>query len=168
MATLKNALRIAWENVARKTSPKRKTASVKASAAPKRSSGDTDRAFARAVEAAKGTKLPGIEEGTSYGTPSLTVRGKFLMRAKDADTLVFRCTMEEKAFLMEAEPAIYFETDHYVGWPAVLVRLSAIGSAELAHCVERAWRVQAPKKLKAERANAHPAPAKRKTSSKKK
>jgi hypothetical protein len=156
-ATLKNALRIAWENVALKTSAKRKAASVKKSAAPKRSLGDTDRAFARAVKAAKATKLAGIEEGTSYGTPSLTVRGKFLMRVKDGDTLVFRCTMEEKAFLMEAEPSIYFETDHYVGWPAVLVRLSVVSDAELAHCIERAWRLQAPKKLKAERANASPA-----------
>jgi hypothetical protein len=156
-ATLKNALRIAWENVARKTSAKRRAALLKKSAAPKRSFGDTDRAFARAVKAAKATKLPGIEEGTSYGTPSLTVRSKFLMRVKDPDTLVFRCTMEEKAFLMEAEPSIYFETDHYVGWPAVLVRLSVVSDAELAHCVTRAWRLQAPKKLKAERANASPA-----------
>src|SRR5258708_6072121 len=95
-ATLTNALRIAWENVARKTSAKREAALVKTSAAPKRSLGDTDRPFARAVKAAKATKLPGIEKGTSYGTPSLTVRGKFMMRVKDPDTLVFRCTMEEK------------------------------------------------------------------------
>jgi hypothetical protein len=156
-ATLKSALTMAWQNHAPKTSAKRKAASVKASAAPKGRLGDTDRAFARAVKAAKATKLPGIEESTSYGTPSLTVRGKFMMRVKDADTLVFRCTMEEKAFLMEAEPSIYFETDHYVGWPVVLMRLSEASDAELAHCVERAWRLQAPKKLKAERANASPA-----------
>jgi hypothetical protein len=52
---------------------------------------------------------------------------------------------------------IAFETDHSVGWPAVLVRLSGASGAELAHCVARAWRVQAPKKLKAERADASPA-----------
>jgi len=168
-ATLKSALTMAWQNRAPKSLLRHAADKPSRKPTPARTSSQSlDRAFARARAAAKVTKLDGIEEGTSYGTPSLTVRGKFLMRVKDADTLVFRCTMEEKAFLMEAEPAIYFETEHYVGWPAVLVRLSAISSAELAHCVERAWRLQAPKKLKAERANASPAPAKRKTAPKKK
>jgi hypothetical protein len=120
------------------------------------------RAFRRAVGAAKATGLPGIEQSTSYGTPSLTVRGKFLMRVKDAETLVFRCTMDEKQFLMEAEPSIYVETDHYVGWPAVLVRLAAASDAELAHCITRAWRLQAPKRLRAEQPS-RPAPPQRKS-----
>jgi len=121
-----------------------------------------DHAFARATTAAKATGLPGIEQSTSYGTPSLTLRGKFLMRVKDPDTLVFRCSMDEKRFLMEAEPSIYFETDHYVGWPAVLVRLAAASDTELEHCVTRAWRLQAPKKLRAEQ-QSRPAPSKRKS-----
>ena|SRR6266849_8207656 len=81
----------------------------------------------------------------------MKVRGKFLMRVKDPDTLVFRCTIEEKAMLMEAEPEIYFETDHYKSWPAVLVRLSRTSDSELRHCLERAWRLQAPAKLIAQR-----------------
>ena len=52
---------------------------------------------------------------------------------------------------------ITFETDHSGGWPPVLARLSGASGAELAHCVERAWPVRAPKKLKAEHANARPA-----------
>ena len=48
---------------------------------------------------------------------------------------------------MEAAPEIYFETDHYAGWPAVLARAAAISDAELVHRIERAWRVQAPKNL---------------------
>jgi hypothetical protein len=87
----------------------------------------------------------------------MKVRGKFLMRVKDSDTLVFRCPLEEKEMLMEAAPDIYFETDHYKGWPAVLVRLSRISDAELRHCVERAWRLQAPAKLVAQQA-AKPVP----------
>ena len=117
-----------------------------------------ERAFLRVRKAARATKLPGIEQGTSYGTPSLTAKGKFLMRMKDAGTCAFRCTMEEKAILMEAEPSIYFQTDHYVGWPIVLVRLAAASDAELAHCIARAWRVQAPKKLQA--GHERPAPVK--------
>ena len=108
------------------------------------------RVFARVRKAAKASGLPGIAEATSYGTPSLKVAGKFLMRMKDADTFVFSCTADEKTMLIEAAPALYFETDHYVGYPLVLLRAAA-SDAELVACVTRAWLLQAPKKLKAER-----------------
>jgi hypothetical protein len=75
------------------------------------------------------------------------VRRKFLCRAKDADTLVLTCALEEKELLMAAAPGIYFETDHYRGWPAVLVRLGGISDEELRHRLALAWRMQAPKKL---------------------
>jgi hypothetical protein len=144
-AAVKHALAMAWKNRAPKAALLRYATKTQTAM----SSRNIDHAFARIRKAAKASKLPGIAAGTSYGTPSLNVAGKFLMRVKDADTFAFRCTMEEKAFLMEAEPAIYFETDHYVGWPIVLVRATA-SDAELIHCVARAWRLQAPKRLKAE------------------
>ncbi|MGF1477635.1 MAG: MmcQ/YjbR family DNA-binding protein [Geminicoccaceae bacterium] len=88
--------------------------------------------------------LPELVEGVWYGTPSLKVRRKSPLRMKDADTLVILCPLEDKAMLMEAAPDIYFETDHYKGWPAVLVRLPAISNEELRHRLERAWRAHAP------------------------
>ncbi len=91
--------------------------------------------------------LAGIEEGTSYGTPALKVRRKFLCRVKDADTIVLTCPLDEKELLMSAAPDIYFETDHYRGWPAVLVRLGEISDEELRHRLARAWKTQAPKHL---------------------
>jgi len=118
-----------------------------------------DRVFARVRRAAKAAKLPEIEASTSYGTPALKLRGKFLMRVKDPDTLVFMCPLEEKEMLIAAEPQIYFETDHYKGWPAILVRLSAADDAELRHCLMRAWRLQAPKRLQASLAEQPPAGA---------
>jgi hypothetical protein len=97
-----------------------------------------DRIYRRVVKAANVTKLAGIAQSTWYGTPSLTVKGKSFMRVKEADTFVFRCALEEKEVLMEAAPNIYFETAHYKGWPAVLVRASTVSDAELAQCVARA------------------------------
>jgi hypothetical protein len=44
-------------------------------------------------------------------------------------------------------PGIYYETDHYKGWPAVLVRLSEITDQELAHRLTIAWRDRAGKRL---------------------
>jgi hypothetical protein len=148
---VKNALTLAWQGRA----PKALRAGAgphKVARAPRskrRDSSGFDRVFARVRKAAKATRLPEIAEGTWYGTPALFLRAKALMRIKDADTLVFRCTLEDKALLIEAEPAVYYETDHYVGWGAVLVRAAAASDAELAHCVTRAWRLQAPEQLMA-------------------
>jgi hypothetical protein len=108
-------------------------------------------AFARVVAIAASTGLPEIEAGTSYGTPSLKVRGKFMARMKDADTLVVRCPLEEKAFLMSADPDVFFETDHYKGYDAVLVRLSAADDATIAGRIAQAWRMQAPRRLVTEK-----------------
>ena len=91
--------------------------------------------------------LPGIVESTSYGTPSLHVGRKFLCRVKDPATIVLMCPLEEKEMLVEAAPDVYFETDHYRGWPAILVRVERIAPAELRHRLRRAYLMQAPGKL---------------------
>ena len=61
-----------------------------------------------------GLTLPGVEESISYGTPALKVRNKFLCRMKeDGQTLVIKCAdLDEKEFLLQTEPEIFFETDH--------------------------------------------------------
>ena len=102
-------------------------------------------AFEKLLSAAAG--LPEVVEATSYGTPALMVRRKFLSRVKDADTVVLMCPVEEKEMLVEAAPDVYFETDHYRGWPAILVRIHRIEPAELRHRLRRAFLLQAPKTL---------------------
>jgi hypothetical protein len=108
-------------------------------------SDDLSPAFAKLKAAAEG--LPEVEEGTSYGTPALKVRKKFLCRVKDPDTVVVTCPLEEKELLMEAAPEFYFETNHYKGWPSMLVRVHAVPLEELAMRLRRAWLRQAPKAL---------------------
>jgi hypothetical protein len=104
--------------------------------------------------------LPGMVEASSYGTPALKVGGKLLVRVKDRDTLVLMSTFAEKEMLLEAAPEVYFETDHYKGWPSLLIRLGRIGDDELRHRLETAWQRQAPKRLvkdwPAERRNTRP------------
>ncbi|MFI0844789.1 MmcQ/YjbR family DNA-binding protein [Mesorhizobium sp. IMUNJ 23232] len=90
--------------------------------------------------------LPDVNESTSYGTPSLKIGKKLLSRVKDARTLVIMSPLEEKAALMDAAPDIYFETDHYRDWPAILVHVDAISDAELVHRLECAIRLQAAKR----------------------
>ena len=106
---------------------------------------DLSPAFAKVRKAAAG--LPEVEESTWYGTPALKVGGKGFMRVKDAETLVLLCPLEEKELLIEAAPEVYYETDHYKGWAAILVRVAKITDAELARRLDAAWRLKAPKRL---------------------
>lgn len=102
-------------------------------------------AFSRLKRAAAG--LPEVEESTWFGTPAVKVRGKGFCRVKDPDTVVVMVPLEEKELLLEAAPELYFETDHYRGWPAMLVRIRAIPDDELAHRLRVAWLLKAPKTL---------------------
>ena len=101
--------------------------------------------FRRLVKAAKG--LPEVEESTWFHTPSLKVRGKGFARVKEPGVVVLMATLEDKDLLFASAPDIFFETDHYRGWPAVLVRMSAISDAELKHRMAIAWRLKAPRTL---------------------
>jgi hypothetical protein len=99
-------------------------------------------AFNRLAVIAASLGLDGIEHGISYGTPALKARGKLLVRVKDAETLVFMCPHEEKTMLMQADPAIFYETDHYKGYPAVLLNLRNADDATIAGRIAAAWRMQ--------------------------
>ncbi len=103
----------------------------------------------RAARLAAG--LPEVELSTWYGTPSLKVAGKSFLRVKEPGVLVVMCPLGLKEALMEAEPSLYFETPHYSGWPAMLVRLDAIDDERLRDRIECAWGEKAPKKLVKER-----------------
>ena len=92
--------------------------------------------------------LPGVEEGTSYGTQALRVAGKFFVRLReDGETLVVKVGDDERDLLTAADPATFFITDHYRGYPTVLVRLSNVGPDVLDAVLKDAWRRIAPKKL---------------------
>ena len=92
--------------------------------------------------------LPEMEEGTAYGTPAFRVRKKFLGRLKeDGETLVIRIGFDERDILMAANPETYYITDHYLGYPAVLVRLATVDPDDLRDLLEQSWREVAPKKV---------------------
>lgn len=115
---------------------------------------DLDHTFRRIEQLARARDLPEVTRSTSYRTPALKVRNKSFVRLKDAATLVLLCPTEQKTLLMEISPDIYFETDHYVGYPAVLIQLAVISDEELSLRLEDAWRFKAPKTLAAQRPTA--------------
>ena len=98
---------------------------------------------------ALGLELPEVGEGVWYRTPSLTVRGKSFVRLKeDGASVVFLLhEVDEQEFLVESQPQVYFITDHYRGYPAVLARLVKLKPAECRVRLEQAWRRKAPRTL---------------------
>jgi hypothetical protein len=53
----------------------------------------------------------------------------------------------DKDFLLGHDPEKFFTEPHYNGFPAVLVRLTAITARELRPLLVEAWRSQAPREL---------------------
>lgn len=96
--------------------------------------------------------LPGVEESTSYGTPSLKVKGKIMsrLRTEAEGALALRCDFLDRQILLQSAPRTFFVTDHYLNYPMVLVRLTRVRKRELPDLIERAWRMVAPPKLVAE------------------
>jgi hypothetical protein len=95
---------------------------------------------------ATGLALPGVVIGTSYGKPALLLRGRMLAAttAPDRASFVLHVALIEKEVLIETDPATFWETDHYRGWPAVLVRYGTDAHARIAQLLERAWWDRAP------------------------
>ena len=119
--------------------------------------------FDKVRRAAAHAGLPELEETTWYRTPSLAVRGRSFTRLKDDETLVVLCDPAEKDALMAAAPDLYYQTDHYRGYGAMLVRLGPIDIPALAARLTAAWRLKAPKRLLAafDAAGADPATSQR-------
>ncbi|MGC2831734.1 MAG: MmcQ/YjbR family DNA-binding protein [Candidatus Acidiferrum sp.] len=78
-----------------------------------------------------GLALPDVEEGTAYGAPALKVRGKLLAcvpthRSAEPGSLAVRIGFDDRAELLAAAPDVYYVTNHYLNYTAVLVRLSRL------------------------------------------
>ena len=63
-----------------------------------------------------------------------------------------------KEALLADDPAVFFTTPHFDGYPAVCVRLERIAVDELDELVIEAWLARAPKRLAKEYADGHLSP----------
>lgn len=116
-----------------------------------------------------GVRLPEAVEGGDPERVGLSVRGKgfawTLMERPEPRTdrpepkapkapkepvlgvLAIRCTAADKEMLLAADPDKFFTTDHYRGFPAILVRLDRVGADELWELLVEGWRCQVPKRM---------------------
>ena len=95
--------------------------------------------------------LPGVELSTSYGTPSIKVKGKIMarLRSESEGGLAIRCDFVDRQMLLQAAPETFYVTDHYVNYPMILVNLDTVRRDALPDVIERAWRLVAPPRLQA-------------------
>jgi hypothetical protein len=92
-----------------------------------------------------GLALPGVEKSTTFGTPSLKVRGRLLAcralhRSAEPGSLVLAVDIAQRDDLIAADPDVYYVTDHYVDYATVLVRLSRIHHDALRDLMQMGWR----------------------------
>jgi hypothetical protein len=78
-----------------------------------------------------GRTLPGVELATSWGSPTLKVRGRMFVcmashKSAEPNTLVVMMDFVDRDALIAEDPDTYYLKDHYVGYPCVLVRLSRV------------------------------------------
>jgi hypothetical protein len=107
--------------------------------------------------------LPEATEQPMHGLPSWRVRKKLFvwerpLRKSDLEALgeaapdgpILGARVEHllaKEALLADDPAIYFTTPHFDGYPSVLVRLERIAVDELEELTIEAWLARAPKRL---------------------
>jgi hypothetical protein len=85
--------------------------------------------------------------GKQFAWTYLERTGKSRRRLPRPAVLAVRCAAEAKDVLLASAPDKFFTTDHYNGFPAILVRLNKIDEDELRELLTAAWKSQAPRRL---------------------
>jgi hypothetical protein len=92
-----------------------------------------------------GLTLPDVEEGTAYGVPALKVHGKLLAclpvnPSAEPGSIVVRVDFDDRAELLAAAPDVYYITEHYANYNAVLVRLARVNPGVLRDLLGMAYK----------------------------
>jgi hypothetical protein len=92
-----------------------------------------------------GRRLPDVEVTTTWGQPTLKVRGKMFVcmaanKSAEPNTLVVMMDFADRDALIEEDPDTYYLKDHYLNYPCVLVRLSHVRADALRDLIAGAHR----------------------------
>ena len=93
--------------------------------------------------------LGGTELATSYGKPAVKVNGRaFLFTGREPEcSFGLSLDLDTIEMLKETDPETYWQTPHYEGWPAVLVRFAGTDPERVCAMIEhsRDWNAARPK-----------------------
>ncbi len=93
--------------------------------------------------------LPDTVEGSHYGDRAVKVASNgraFIAPGREADSFCLLIDLDTVEMLKETDPDTFYQTAHYVGWPAVLVRFATDDPARVRAMIERARNQAATKK----------------------
>lgn len=91
--------------------------------------------------------LPDTEETMSWDARSFKVNGKVILFWNPKwDCPVFKVPIEERDFLIEADPDCFFTTDHHRPHALVLGRPERVDPGWARANIERVWRAQVKKR----------------------
>jgi hypothetical protein len=81
--------------------------------------------------------VQGTAEGPYFGKPSVFYAGSFVGRVHDKeDAVALRVgSIEMRDVMLEAEPDLFYITDHYKPWPMLLARLTLLNTKTLGELV---------------------------------
>jgi hypothetical protein len=95
--------------------------------------------------------LPDTELSTSYGKPAVKVvsNGRaFLYIGREGETSFgIAIDLDTVEMLKETDPDTFWQTPHYEGWPAVLIRFGSADPERVRAMIERSrdWTAAMPK-----------------------
>jgi hypothetical protein len=92
--------------------------------------------------------LPGTELSTSYGKPAVKANGRAFLYTGHEDKTSFGIAIDVDTveMLMETDPDTFWQTPHYEGWPAVLIRFDSADPERVRAMIERSreWTAAKP------------------------
>ena len=93
-------------------------------------------------------EYPEVDESTSYGDPAVKRKGRAMFALKkDGETVAMKMDWENRDRFLGDQPDVFYITEHYYGWPWLLVRLAEL-TPELGEEIVRLSYEDAPNKNK--------------------
>lgn len=89
--------------------------------------------------------MPDVEEVTAYGMPAFKagktrfVGAPVMRRDVEPNSIGVPMSFDDRERVLAARPDVYYLTEHFKPYPAVLVRLASIDRAELREILSAAW-----------------------------
>jgi hypothetical protein len=92
--------------------------------------------------------LPDTELSTSYGKPAVKVNGRAFLYTghEQATSFGVAIDLDTIEILKETDPETFWQSPHYEGWPAVLIRFDSPDPERVRSVIERSrdWTAAKP------------------------
>jgi hypothetical protein len=90
------------------------------------------------------SSFDGVEEKTIHGSPALYVRGKLMVcpaihKSVEPNSIVVSVSTEKRSSQLNADPGVYYITEHYAKYSNVLVSLDCINDKALRELLIISW-----------------------------